>query len=227
MAWVKLDDGFADHPKIAQVGPIGAWLQVQALCYSNRNLTDGFVPTSVAVGFIGRCLPWTNDQAWLDRMVEADLWSATPGGYRIHDYSEYQKTKAQVLSERETTRVRVQKFRGNAVSNTAPVPVPVPVPNPVPKKKNSEARSRSRRRPDSEVLTPELRAFASGLGLTSQAIEREWAAQGDHEYATPRSDWRAAFRNWCRRAAALAKPAESVLAPKSGGSLEYRIRMGL
>ena len=54
MAWVKIDDGFCDHPKIAKVGAIGAWIQIQALCYANRNLTDGFIPSGVARSFLGR-----------------------------------------------------------------------------------------------------------------------------------------------------------------------------
>lgn len=48
MAWVLLDDRFSEHPKVAQVGPLGIAMQVAGLAYCNRNLTDGYVPASVA-----------------------------------------------------------------------------------------------------------------------------------------------------------------------------------
>ena len=48
MAWVKIDDNFAQHPKIAQVGPLGMAMQIAALCYCNRLMTDGFIPKRVA-----------------------------------------------------------------------------------------------------------------------------------------------------------------------------------
>jgi hypothetical protein len=59
MVWTKLDDGILDHPKVSAVGPIGFGLFVASIVYSNRNLTDGFVPYGVA----GRLLSthWTDD----------------------------------------------------------------------------------------------------------------------------------------------------------------------
>ena len=121
MSWVKIDDGFVEHPKIAKVGMIGAWLQLQALCYANRNLTDGFIPTAIAESFMRfgtirvddeTAVQWTvgehsgmqgldlPDVPWPAKMVEAGLWEAVPHGYLIHDYSEYQPTKEHVLAER-------------------------------------------------------------------------------------------------------------------------------
>jgi len=156
MAWVRLDDEFDEHPKIAQVGAIGAWLQIQALCYCNRNLTDGFIPTSIAESFVARGsirvdernVQWTlgehsgmqgldlGDVAWPARMVEAGLWELVPHGYRIHDFEHYQPTKAEVLAERERSRSRQAKHRHGGSHGVTPPelrrnsvgPVPVPVP---------------------------------------------------------------------------------------------------
>ena len=47
MTWVKLDDGFPEHPKLIQAGAAAGWLYVAALCYSARNLTDGHIPAAV------------------------------------------------------------------------------------------------------------------------------------------------------------------------------------
>jgi hypothetical protein len=131
MAWVRLDDLFTDHPKIAAVGAIGAWLQVQALCYANRNLTDGFVPSGVAQSFLARGVirdddrgvRWTlgehsgmqgadiKDVDWPAIMVAARLWEYAPGGFQIHDYLEYQPTKATILAERERHASRMKEYR--------------------------------------------------------------------------------------------------------------------
>lgn len=121
MSWVKLDDGFVDHPKIAKVGAIGAWLQVQALCYCNRNLTDGFVPWGVARSFVARGAEYTDAEGrrwsftvtcgmqgrdldeidWPAVLVEARIWELVPGGYQVHDYKDYQRPKAEVLATRD------------------------------------------------------------------------------------------------------------------------------
>src|SRR5262245_30525484 len=75
MAWVRIDDGFVDHPKIAAVGAIGAWLQLQALCYANRNLTDGFIPYGVAEAFVSRGMKRLDD----DRVWELGETSGMAG----------------------------------------------------------------------------------------------------------------------------------------------------
>lgn len=161
MAWVRLDDEFDEHPKIARVGPFGAWLQVQALCYCNRNLTDGFVPLAIAEAFMRRGIVrlddagrrWTlgetcgmqgrdvHEADWAAVLVEAGMWEVVPGGYRIHDYKHYQPSKAEVLAERQrwAAKKQRQRKRRNVPGGTLPgspgppVPVPVPVPGSVPR----------------------------------------------------------------------------------------------
>ena len=46
MSWIKIDDQFADHPKVLQAGPLASWLYVCGLTYSGRYLTDGWVPSA-------------------------------------------------------------------------------------------------------------------------------------------------------------------------------------
>jgi len=95
VAWVKIDDNFADHPKIASAGPLGMALQVAALCYCNRYLTDGFIPRAMAprlVYFEGFAEP----HDVITRLIEVGIWIEVEGGYRIHDYLEYQPSKADI-----------------------------------------------------------------------------------------------------------------------------------
>lgn len=139
MPWVRIDDRFAQHPKIMAVGPVAMAMQVAALGYCNRELTDGFVPRSVARTLID-CDPESGvsvSAQWvIERLVNAGIWGVVEGGYYIHDYHEYQPSKEQVLKERGQTLKRVNAYRdrngsSNAVtngdSNAGVTPAPVPV----------------------------------------------------------------------------------------------------
>lgn len=128
MPWIKVDDHFDEHPKHAAVGPVGWGVWLAGLAYCNRNLTDGFIPWSVAEGMGGtwrvRVLEddeinrvvqhriWTigitsgmqgDDMSgeWVaDLLVEYGLWERVEGGFHVHDYESYQPSKADVLEER-------------------------------------------------------------------------------------------------------------------------------
>lgn len=130
MPWVKLDDHFDENPKILSVGPLGLALWVTGIAYSNRNGTDGFIPSSMAIRLIS--LMFENpkngqtqtvliggerdyeeeeqvgivpDGYYLPNMlVNAGLWESVPGGYAIHDYHEFQPTKEHVEATREARR---------------------------------------------------------------------------------------------------------------------------
>lgn len=100
MAWVRIDDQFADHPKMAEVGPLGIALQISVLCYCNRFLTDGFFSKNVAVGILKRLGIKRN---FLSKMVDAGLWHEADGGYTINGYLEYNPSKEHTLAKREQT----------------------------------------------------------------------------------------------------------------------------
>ena len=44
----RLDDNFPDHPKVLAAGPLAKALYIDALCYCNRMLTNGWVPAAMA-----------------------------------------------------------------------------------------------------------------------------------------------------------------------------------
>jgi hypothetical protein len=176
MPWVRLDDHFDEHPKLSRVGPLGLALFVTGLAYCNRNLTDGFIPWArartmmsweflgaddggergqrlysigVSCGMAGEDV--TGDFV-IGLLLDAGLWDEVPGGYRVHDYDDYQPTKAQVEAEREkkaeagragglaSAQARAQAGASSNVEQDAstrssktqakskPVPDPVPVP---------------------------------------------------------------------------------------------------
>jgi hypothetical protein len=154
MAWVKLDDQFPEHPKVAKAGPLAMAMQVAALCYCNRKLTDGFVPRSIARTLLDfevvdgeghiltlavTCGMSGDDMSaeWvIGLLLEAGMWEQVNGGYLIHDYHDYQPSKEEVESERASARDRMAALRSgrrvssddvrpnNGRSSSTPVPVP-------------------------------------------------------------------------------------------------------
>ncbi|HXT99506.1 MAG TPA: hypothetical protein VN903_00850 [Polyangia bacterium] len=116
MAWVRLADDFADHPKLVAAGPLAGWLWLCGIAYSNRYLTDGFIPG----GAVRRLADIEDTAALVARLVDVGLWEHARGGYRVHDYESYQPTAESVRAERARNAERVAKWRdthGNAISN--------------------------------------------------------------------------------------------------------------
>ncbi len=147
MVWVRIDDRFDEHPKVSRVGPLGMAMHVAALCYCNRNLTDGFVPRAVAKRLVDTEGVVVDDEPvdwwWVVKaLLDAGMWTNEDGGYRIHDFHDFQPSKAAVEDGRAKTAERVKRHRerqrndaGNAVTNAlvTPAPEPGPVPtNPTP-----------------------------------------------------------------------------------------------
>lgn len=137
MSWVRLDDGFADHPKVLKVGPIGVAIHLWAMCYCARFLTDGLVPIEALVG-----CPWVSKKdaraTAVRRLEGAGLWEAVEGGYQIHDFLAYNPDAASVKEKRAKAAERQARWRerqkarhnavkpsfGNAVTNASPTPPP-------------------------------------------------------------------------------------------------------
>jgi hypothetical protein len=143
LAWVRLDDHFSEHPKIASLSDPALALWVTGLAYCNRNLTDGFIPKAVGIGQLRWCEG--NTAPAIAELETAGLWDAVEGGWQVHDFDEFQPSREQVEAERENkqragragglaaARARAQArsqapATAPAKAESKPVPVPVPVP---------------------------------------------------------------------------------------------------
>lgn len=190
MTWVKLDDGFTEHRKLELVGPLAGWLHVCALCYCARNLTDGRFPKSKAL----RLADVPKPAQLAAKLVEVGLWEDDGDDYVIHDFGDYNPSRAQVEKERKAGADRQRRSResrglsrrdsdrtngvshgqsagvSNGVSARDPVPVPDYLENTglsVTSSAYGAENDDDDREPPSELLT----AAARILG------------QGDHEQA--------------------------------------------
>lgn len=115
--YARLQDELLDHPKISQAGRalgksgrgIAIGFYTIALMYCNRHLSDGYLAIDVVEGFASY---FTNPLAIADALASAGLFEQTDGGYRIHDYREYNPTLAEIKRRRKVDRER--KANGRA-----------------------------------------------------------------------------------------------------------------
>ncbi|NDB57280.1 hypothetical protein EB001_02340 [bacterium] len=107
MAWIKIDDAFADHPKVIGLSDKAFRTHIEGLCYSGRYLTDGFIPMIVASRMVN------NDMAILVELSNAGLWleDLPNNGFQIHDYLAHQTSKEQVEEKRKSLRERQKRYR--------------------------------------------------------------------------------------------------------------------
>lgn len=90
MAWVRLDDRFPEHPKVTRLSDAAFRLHVSAICYSNRQETDGVIPEAQAALLVRT----RKLRALINELVASGLWEVDHLGWRIHDYLEYQPSRA-------------------------------------------------------------------------------------------------------------------------------------
>ncbi len=107
---MKLDDGFAEHPKVLSVSVQARWAYISAICYTSRRLTDGVIPRSVLSAL-------SISPKLVSELVNASLWDNHGDDFMIHDYLEYNSTKAEI-EERRRVRSEAGHRGGLRSGNT-------------------------------------------------------------------------------------------------------------
>ena len=107
MPWVKLEDRFPSHRKVALLSDRAFRLHVSAICWCAENLTDGRVSD--------RELPLVAHirgiKATAKQLEDAGLWDRVEGGWEIHDYLDYNPSREQVTAERKKNAERQERVR--------------------------------------------------------------------------------------------------------------------
>jgi hypothetical protein len=114
MPWGRLDDGLYDHPKLDELGrdrlpAIGLW--ALAISWCNRRLTDGFVPAD-RVRLLG------GSSVIADRLVTVGLFDKEGEDYRVHDFLQFNDSRADVEARRAADAERKRKSRGISTPST-------------------------------------------------------------------------------------------------------------
>lgn len=102
---------FHSHTKITGLPKATVGVYALALSYASGNLTDGFVPNDYARHLDAK-------RQHFGRLIAAGLMAERPGGYQIHDYLDYNPSKAVVVEKRRLARERMNKVRANKPAKT-------------------------------------------------------------------------------------------------------------
>lgn len=134
MSWLRIEGRMPQHRKIAPLSDRAFRLHITAQAWCVEEESDGLVPSGIPQTLTasprGKALKDT-----IAELVAAQLWDVVDGGYRIHDFLEYNPSHAQQEALRAATKRRVQQHRersSNAVGNAVTPPLVTPTPNPIP-----------------------------------------------------------------------------------------------
>ncbi|GGX63365.1 hypothetical protein [Streptomyces hiroshimensis] len=210
MPWVRLDDRFPAHRKVATLTDRAFRLHVSALCWCAANLTDGHI-SDKELRLVAHVRGMT---ATARQLEDAGLWVRVEDGWMLHDFHDYQPTADHVRAERERNAARQKRFRDrkNAPSDSSEESEDPPrngvrngVTNGVSHPVTNSAPSRTRPVPvpgsipggiePSPLPPPERpRADAPGVPPFAQALADQLAAAGCHLQWRTDSDDRQALR---------------------------------
>jgi len=85
----RLDTGWCVNPKVWALPWQGIALHAWSISYCDMARSSGFIPTGVIPGKRGSGLG-------VKALVDAGMWLPVDGGYQLHDYTEYNRTRAQI-----------------------------------------------------------------------------------------------------------------------------------
>jgi hypothetical protein len=102
--WFNADSKMYAHPKPRQAGleAMGLWLVCGT--YASDNLTDGQIP-------LWYIQSWPRGLKLAGNLVAVNLWTKTSDGYQFNAWDEYQRTREQVLADREKAKDRQRQRR--------------------------------------------------------------------------------------------------------------------
>lgn len=116
MGRVSFRNDFYLHRKADRAGIPALGLLVCMVAFSDRHGTEGFMPVD-RLHELGRLpgeLELITHETLADALLTARLLHAVDGGYLVHDYAHYQRTRAQREQEREQARERMRRVRSRS-----------------------------------------------------------------------------------------------------------------
>ena len=163
MTWLRLDDQFHRHRKVAPLSDAAFRLHVTVMLECSNQLTDGRIDCAL-VPTLPRA-PRTLKRV-TDELERAGLWHRDGDAWVVHDFLDWNPPAQDVLRKREAARERMRRARNSKppprnpeptperdrnqqvssqdvranTSRSSPNPVPVPVPVPDPKAAEADPR---------------------------------------------------------------------------------------
>jgi hypothetical protein len=105
MTWANFDDQFPKHPKVVGLTDAAFRLHTSGICYCAQFRTDGVISAEVVPLLVPRFRSRS-----VDELLDRRLWVPRDVDYEIHDYLQWNRSRAQIDEE----RTRIQKVRSEA-----------------------------------------------------------------------------------------------------------------
>lgn len=108
--WARLDDALIDHEKVFTAGDVigkngpavALGFYAVALMWTNKHLTDGFLSDAVIRSF----RHVDNPRSVADALAKAGLFDRHDGGFKIHDFHDFNPSAAAIKKKRKEDRAR-------------------------------------------------------------------------------------------------------------------------
>lgn len=195
----------------ASKGARALWTTALSWCI-DQEASEGEIPSDAL-----RILDGTARDA--ANLVDVQLWDVTPDGWRFHDWHDRQRTREQIIRDRESAAQRQRRAREKRESHAEQSRVSHGVTNGVSHAARTEQSreeeskeeqigasrpQRATQLPPSWTPNPEhlTRAQTSGLDIEREATK--FRAHAEEKGRTAKS-WNAAFTRWLINAAEYAK----------------------
>lgn len=107
--WVKLDYNHGLNPKLEGLTPLPRLVHIYGFALSARMLTNGFISEKLIPALAADCETTMNKmRPAIAKLVERGLFERVEGGYRIHDYDDWQQTSTKISSAPKHQRTKIR-----------------------------------------------------------------------------------------------------------------------
>lgn len=118
MSFGLVDDKLHAHRKVARAGFLGMGLWVVAMTWSKDKKTDGFIPHERPVKLADGNTEIAAEA--VKALVAAELWEPVEGGWRFHDWQEYQRSPGEESARKDEIRAaRAEAGRKGGVAKAS------------------------------------------------------------------------------------------------------------
>lgn len=117
MSWLRLDDKFTRHRKVAALSDAAFRVHVTALGHAAEFETDGRISTAdlVVMPSLPRGVKLTRA---IEKLIEADLWHEDgDGAWQIHDFLDWNPSREDRNAKRNAARERMRGVRTDVRAN--------------------------------------------------------------------------------------------------------------
>ena len=117
----RLDMGWHAHPRVLKLGLAAMGLHAWSISYCDHARSDGFIPFGAWPALPGA-------PRAVKTLVDAGLWTVSaPDGYVLHDYLQYNRSRAKIEADQSDAKVRQSRHRSRVTNGVTNGPVTEPV----------------------------------------------------------------------------------------------------